>query len=359
MDHSQPYDVSQATELGWYSTANTISYTNASVGVHPYNTVSGDGGCTSSTSCAPYIARLSAVQAAGYPVIMTELITLTSGAPDQQLLSALDGIGVSWAWFDFTGVWTTGSGPCSTANTCGNPHNEALNVYWTQDPNLGTGGTSQFTATATYANGFSDSCNTVGLYGYTCAWVSGTPATGTITSGGLFTAVAAGTSAVTASAGGVTSPATTMTVTSASLTSIALSTAGGISSLSVNASNQLTATCTYSDSTHGQCSPASWLSSSPGVASVSSSGLVNALTVGSTNLTATIGSVTSPALALSVNNAGVTLSTLPCKTLAIQTPWRWALRCNSACFVPTRTARATPAKVLAAWPAGPARTPGT
>jgi hypothetical protein len=180
---SQPYDVSQATELGWYSTASTISYANASVGVHPYNMVSGNGGCTSTTSCAPYIARLSAVQTAGYPVIMTELITLISGAPDQQLLSALDGIGVSWTWYDYTGVWTTGSGPCSSANTCGNPHNEAMSIYWTQDPNIGANVyTGPFTVSATTtvkalatASGLTDSA--VGMATYTLggAAVTSTP----------------------------------------------------------------------------------------------------------------------------------------------------------------------------------------
>lgn len=132
-----PYDVSQATELRWYSTASTISYVNASVGVHPYNTTS-DGGCTSTTSCGPFIARLAAVQAAGYPVIMTEIVTLISNAPDQQVLAAFDGIGVSWTWFDGTGVWTLQAGPCSSANTCGNAHNEAMNIYWTVDPNGGS-----------------------------------------------------------------------------------------------------------------------------------------------------------------------------------------------------------------------------
>ncbi len=136
---SQPYDVSQATELGWYSSASSISYTNASVGVHPYNTVSGDGGCTSTTSCVPYINRLKAVQAAGYPVILTEFDSLTAQAPDQQFLQALDAIGVGWTWYDFTGVWTSQAGPCSSANVCGTPHTEAMNIYWTQDPDSATG----------------------------------------------------------------------------------------------------------------------------------------------------------------------------------------------------------------------------
>jgi len=220
---SQPYDVSQATELGWYKAANTISYVNASVGVHPYNTVSGDGGCTSKTSCAPYIARLSAVQAVGYPVILTELITLTSGSPDQQLLSALDGIGVSWTAYDFTGVWTTGSGPCSSASTCGNAHNEALNIYWAVDPNGGSsslytvvvGSTLQFTAYGVYSDG-SVATLPDGKGNSVTAWTSSAPQAASISANGIATAVGAGTTNIGAKVGSLMASPWGITVTAAS-----------------------------------------------------------------------------------------------------------------------------------------------
>lgn len=169
--------------------------------------------------------------------------------------------------------------------------------------------TSQFSATCVYASGFSNGCNTVDLFGYTAAWTSGTPATGTISSpGGLFTAVASGTTAVHASAGGVNSSNTTMTVIGATLSSIALATTGGVTSIVVGGTNQLIATGTFSDSTTATIVPTSWASSNPSTATVSATGLVTGVSASTTNLTATMGAVTSAPLALTVTTSTTSLS---------------------------------------------------
>jgi hypothetical protein len=172
---------------------------------------------------------------------------------------------------------------------------------------LHAGVTSQFSATCTYANGFSDACNTIDLYGYTAAWASGTPATGTISGSGLFTALAAGTTAVHASAG-VNSNTVTMTVTGATLSSIVLTATGGITTLPAIETVQLIATCHYSDSSVAACPASTWGSSAPSKAAVNSSGLVNTIAAGSVNFTTTIGAITSNTLAFTVTSATATLS---------------------------------------------------
>src|SRR4029077_5292748 len=88
-------------------------------------------------------------------------------------------------------------------------------------PTLAKGLTEQFTATGSYTDGSTANLTTQ------VTWASGTASVATIsnTSGsqGLATTLAAGTTAITASLGGITSPADTLTVTAAALTSIALS----------------------------------------------------------------------------------------------------------------------------------------
>ena len=74
------------------------------------------------------------------------------------------------------------------------------------DPELAEGISGQFTATGTYADG-----STADLTDYV-TWSSATLSVATITSSGVASALAPGTSAITASRAGVTSPADTLTV---------------------------------------------------------------------------------------------------------------------------------------------------
>src|SRR5579875_1340555 len=73
-------------------------------------------------------------------------------------------------------------------------------------PSIAVGATQQFTATAKDSSG-----NTIS--GVTFAWSSSATGVATINSSGLATGVSAGTTQITASSGGVTSPADTLTVT--------------------------------------------------------------------------------------------------------------------------------------------------
>jgi hypothetical protein len=82
-----------------------------------------------------------------------------------------------------------------------------------------------------------------------------------------------------------------LSVTNATLTSIAISPNNGI--ISAGGSEQFTATGTFSDSStlalNGQVS---WSSSNIGVAVISDFGLANAAGTGTTNITATLNGVT-------------------------------------------------------------------
>ncbi len=171
-------------------------------------------------------------------------------------------------------------------------------------PSIAAGLTEQFTATGTYTDKSTQNLTT------TATWTSGTLTTATIASGGLASTLVAGTSIITATSGAV-SGSTTLTVTAPILTSIAVTPAGV--SLGLNATQQYTATGTYSDkSTQVITSQVTWTSGTPTTASISSTGLAQVLTANNvavsitaseTNAAGTL--ITSPPAWLSA------LSTLP------------------------------------------------
>ncbi|MGH9617632.1 MAG: Ig-like domain-containing protein, partial [Acidobacteriaceae bacterium] len=117
---------------------------------------------------------------------------------------------------------------------------------------IAVGATQQFTATATYSD------NSTANVTSTASWASATVATATVTSAGLATGVAAGSTAITASLNGVSGSAT-LTVTAAAKTLKSISVSPANPSIMVGATQQFTATATYSDnSTANVTSTASW-----------------------------------------------------------------------------------------------------
>ncbi len=101
-----------------------------------------------------------------------------------------------------------------------------------------------------------------------------------------------------------------LTVTSATLVSIAVTPASP--SITKGLTQQFTATGTYTDkSTANLTSEVTWASATPAVATISAAGLATALTGGTTAITATLGSVTSP---------GDTLTVLKAATSTVVTP---------------------------------------
>lgn len=145
-------------------------------------------------------------------------------------------------------------------------------------------GTKQFTATGTFGN------NTTGDVTSQVTWVSSATNVATISTAGLATAVALGTSNITAKSGSVISPAAVLTVSNKTVTSIAVSPSS--QTLTAGTQQQYTATATYSDGSFGDITTSvTWTSSNTGVATISSAGLATAVATGTTTISATLNSV--------------------------------------------------------------------
>lgn len=143
-----------------------------------------------------------------------------------------------------------------------------------------------------------------------------------LTSAGIITAVAAGSANVTATLGATTSPPAALQVSSATLSQINLTTPS--LNVAVGSAFEVGATGVFSDSTmQGIGSVVMWTSSNTAVATVDTFGSVNALTTGTTTVTAAL-SGKSNSLNLNVENAtGLTLSTtIPSIAPGTDSPFR-------------------------------------
>ncbi len=169
---------------------------------------------------------------------------------------------------------------------------------------LPTGLSVQLVATGSYSDGTQQNLTSQVTFSSSATGVASIAGPGA--GNGLLTAVSAGTSNVTASLGGVTSPAFKVTVTAATLASLTVAAAGNPVSIPKGISLAYTATGTYTDgSTHDVTSSASWLSSNTAVATVNSSGLALGTGVGTSNVSASLGTVTSPSVVLTVTAASL------------------------------------------------------
>jgi type IV pilus assembly protein PilY1 len=155
------------------------------------------------------------------------------------------------------------------------------------DPTISVGQTQQFTAIGTYSDG-----STLNITNQV-SWSSSSGGIASIGAGGLATGVAAGTTTITATLSTISGD-TMLTVTpyvppvAPTLTSLVVTPA--TASIYVGGTQQFTATAYYSDnSSQNVTSSATWISSSPGIATVSAGGLATGGAVGTTTITATYG----------------------------------------------------------------------
>jgi len=149
---------------------------------------------------------------------------------------------------------------------------------------LSAGATQQLTVTGTYSDGSTKSLTANATFD------SDTPATARVSSpGGLVTAVAAGTARITAMVSGK-SASTSVTVSASpapTLSSIALGPSPA--TVAQGGTLQLTVTGTYSDnSTRPVTADATFSSNAEGIATVSASGVVTGVSVGSAIITASV-----------------------------------------------------------------------
>jgi hypothetical protein len=158
--------------------------------------------------------------------------------------------------------------------------------------NLPIGSNQQFTATGTYSDGSNADLTSQ------VTWVSDTPATATVSSGGLANGIAGGTANISASLGGVTSPNIVLTVEA--LTSIEI-TPGNPANLNVGSDQDFTATGTFADgSTVDITSHVTWVSSAPDIAIFNSAGVVAGQTAGTVTITASLSGISSSPVSLTV-----------------------------------------------------------
>jgi 6-phosphogluconolactonase (cycloisomerase 2 family) len=216
------------------------------------------------------------------------------------------------------------------------------------NPTISLSATEQFTATGTYSDNSTKNLTTQ------VTWASQTLTVATISAGGLATPVAGagGTSTITATLGTVTGM-TVLTVTAPpTLTSIAVTPANP--TISVNLTEQFTATGTYSDnSTKNLTTQVTWVSQTPAVATISAAGLATPVPAvgGSTIITATLGTVTG------MTKLTVTVPTL---TAIAVTPTNPTIGIGATQqFVATGTYSDTTTKVLTTQVTWASQTPAT
>jgi len=128
------------------------------------------------------------------------------------------------------------------------------------NPTIPKGLTNQFTATGAYSDGTSQNITA------SVTWSSGTTSVATVVSGGLASGVGVGSSVITATSG-LVSGSTTLTVTAATLQSIAVTPANP--TIPKGLTNQFTATGAYSDGTSQNITASvTWSSGTTSVATV-------------------------------------------------------------------------------------------
>jgi hypothetical protein len=160
-------------------------------------------------------------------------------------------------------------------------------------PSIALGTDQQFTATGIFDDGSTQQLTSI-------AWSTSDANVASINSSGLATSTGTGTATITATSGAVSGTAS-LTVTAATLVSIAVTPAN--SSMSPDTTRQFTATGTFSDSsTQDITASVLWGSSSAAVATINNQGLASSVANGTTVITATFGSV-SGSTNLSVSTA--------------------------------------------------------
>ncbi len=174
---------------------------------------------------------------------------------------------------------------------------------------------AQLQAYGTYSDGSVQDLTAV------ATWSSGTAAVASVDPAGLATGLAAGTSAISASSGGV-SGATTLTVSSATLTSVTVDPADPI----IGVLDHLTFTAVghFSDgSSRPLVSGVAWGSSATAVATIDAAGRAAGVALGTTTVTATAGGLP--------GTTGLTVSSTPPGVAWSYVPSSPVMNCSNGC----------------------------
>jgi uncharacterized protein YjdB len=205
-------------------------------------------------------------------------ITWSSSSPSVASVSstgAVSGLAAGTTQITATSEGKTGS--ASLTVIAGPPAPVASVTVALGASSIQVGQGTQATATLKDANG-----NT--LTGRTITWSSSAPSVASVSSSGAVTALAAGSTQITATSEGQSGSATvTVTVVPVATVVVALA----ASSVTVGQSTQATATLKDANGNTLTGRTVTWSSNNTAVATVSSAGLVNALAAGSAQITAT------------------------------------------------------------------------
>lgn len=169
-------------------------------------------------------------------------------------------------------------------------------------PSIAVGATQQFAATAKDSKGNA-------IAGVAFTWASSATSIATVSGSGLATGVKAGTTQITATANGITSPAATLTVTAPAVASITVAPASP--SIGTGATQQFTATAKDSGGNTITGVAFTWASSVPAVATIDSNGLATGVTAGTTQITAAANGVTSSPDTLTVTATVASITVTP------------------------------------------------
>lgn len=193
----------------------------------------------------------------------------------------------------------------STSSTTTSTTSQATLILITITPNpaddLPVSFVRQFTATGTYSDGSTADIS------IRSDWTSSDENVATISTSGLATGIATGTTSITATYLGITSaPLTLTTVPTPELSSIEI-TPNNPNELEVDFTQKLVATGKYVDgSTSDITSQVTWTSSDENIATISSSGVATGIAPGTVNVSATLSGIVSPSVNLTVKVATLT-----------------------------------------------------
>ncbi|WP_422822776.1 Ig-like domain-containing protein [Vibrio anguillarum] len=165
--------------------------------------------------------------------------------------------------------------------------------------NVAKGQTEQLTAIATYSDTTSSDISSL------VTWTPGDTNTATVTLDGLLTGVELGSTTVTATKDGIASNAVNVTVSSAVITAIQVTPSQV--NVAKGQTEQLTAIATYSDTTSSDISSSvTWTPADTNTTTVTSTGLITGVGVGSTSMTVTKDGITSNTVNVTVSSAVIT-----------------------------------------------------
>lgn len=232
---------------------------------------------------------------------LTTMVTWMSGTPSVATISnAAGGNGLATTVSTGSSLITATLGAISGSTTLTVNTAALVSIAVTPlTPSIAKGLTQQFTAIGTYTNS-----TTQDLTG-SALWISGSTSVASISnaagSQGRAFGAGIGTSAITAMSAGITSNAATLTVSPATLVSIAVTPTGA--DIAIGGTQQFSATGTLTDSnTMDLTSSASWSSSTAAI-SIVSGGLATAggSSDGSSVIMATSGTIVSPGVTASTH----------------------------------------------------------